>query len=327
MKYKNALILSFVTLVLAGCHEDGRNKNVISLRHIHKYGYDVSKEEWEHEHYPGQVLTMLRDGKTIVETYEDGVLHGPRTESYPHSQTVETLEQYEKGKLSKRVGYSVRGVPQKEEFFKSPIHKIATAWYPNGTPRSKEEYKEDLLVNGTYYTPGNEVDSRIENGTGERTLRNQNGDILTKEIYSNYLISYIETYYPNNSPHTAISYSKGMMHGEKKIFAMSGEPLSVENYNENKKHGLCTYFQNGCKFKEIQYTRGLRDGVEKHYIDGNVVVQETEYQNGIKHGPSIVYCDGSAKTAWYFDNEKVSKSKFNQLCTREDIIMSMNKGH
>lgn len=323
MKRKQELALSLVCLALYGCGGDSDQKNVISQRYIHKYGYDVSRTEWDKEVHPGQVLTMLRDGKSIAATYEDGVLHGPKTQTHAHSQTTETLEQYERGKLVKRVTYSLRGVPQKEEVFLSPSHILITSWYPSGTPKYKEEIKDGILVNGQYFNTANETDTRIDNGTGEKTLRNQNGDILSKEVYNNYAVTYVETYYPNNIPHTSTSYDNGTIHGEQRIYTINGEPNSVENFFYGNRHGLCTYYQNGYKFKEVNYTHGLKDGVERHYIDGEMVVEETLYQEGIKHGPSIVYYDNAAKTTWYFLDEKVSKNKYDQLVARENMIMSM----
>ncbi len=323
MKRKYGMATIVLGIACTGCGGPEKNYNVISQRYIHKYGYDVSREEWETQKHPGQVLVTMRDGKTISTSYEEGVLHGQKTESYPHSQTVQTLEKYEKGRLTKRVSYSVRGVPQKEELFKGPKEVLVTSWYPTGTPRAKEELKDDILLNGQYYTLTNELDSKVENGTGERTKRNQSGDLLSKEIFSNYALTYLETYYPNNSPHTTTSYENGLLHGEKKIFAMSGEPLSVENYFHGEKHGPSIYYQNGYKYLETYYTLGLKEGIERHYIDGDIVVEETEYKNGLRHGASIIFCDGSARTSWYFDDLKVSKPKFEELTVRSHAIMSM----
>jgi antitoxin component YwqK of YwqJK toxin-antitoxin module len=324
MKKRRALLIASAGLVLSSCTpDDGRN--VISQRYIHKYGYDVSHDEWMSQQYPGQVLTTLRDGMTITETYEDGLLHGAKTTTYPHSQTIHSLEEYERGRLHKRITYSVRGVPQKEELFKSAAHIVATTWYPSGTPKSKEEFKEEILINGQYFTVSNETDSRVENGTGERTIRNQSGDLLSREVFNNYGITYIETYYPNNMPHTATSYDNGKIHGEKKVFAMSGEPLSVEGYTNGILDGVATYYQNGYKYLEIPYTEGNKNGLVRHYIDGETVVEETEYLYGIKQGPSIVYCDGSARTTWYFEDRKVTRNQYEQLIQRRDMIMAMQK--
>ena len=313
-----------MALVLMSCSE-GNNKQVISQRYVHKYGYDVSRDEWKAESYPGHVLTTLRDGKTITEPYEDGLIHGARTETYPHSQTIQTLEQYEKGNLQKRVSFNVRGVPQKEEVFKAENHVIITAWYPNGTPKSNEEFRDDILINAQYLNASNETDSRIENGTGERTIRNQSGDILSKEVFNNYLLTYVETYYPNNTPHTTTSYENNLLHGEKKEFAMTGEPICVEHYYKGFKHGLATYYQNGYKYSEIPYSHGHKNGIERHYIDGEIIVEETEFRDGIKQGSSVLYCDGSAKTTWYFENQVVSRSKYEQLMDRHELIMGMQQ--
>ncbi len=323
MQYKNSLILTLISLAMVGCNYNNSQKNVISRRYVHKYGYDVSSDEWQTAKYPGQVLTMLKDGKTIVESYEDSLLHGYRTESFPHSQTIEKQETYERGKIVKRVTYNIRGVPQNEEIFISPTHILVTTWYQTGSPRCKEEYKDDILINGQYYTISNEVDSKIDNGNGDRVSRNQSGDMLSKDIFVNNAITYTETYYQNNYPHTTTFYNNGLEDGEKKIFEMTGEPISVEHLHKGEKHGLCTYYQNGYKYQESIYKNGLKDGVERHFVDGEIIVEETQYKNGVKHGPSIVYCDRSAKTTWYFENERVNKNKYEQLMNRQEAILSI----
>lgn len=317
--------IPLLALSLSGCGGCGscQDKNVVSQRYIHKYGYDVAPTEWREEQYPGQVVTTMRDGKTITSTYEDGQLHGQRIETYPHSQTSQTLEQYERGVLKKRISYNVRGVPQKEEVFHTDGRVSVTSWYPKGTPQSLEEYADGILCNGKYFNLANDIDSRVENGTGEKTIRNQHGDILSKEVYNNYEMTYVETYYANNMPHTSNSYENGKLHGEQKVFAMTGEPLSVENYVHGLKHGLSTYYQNGVKYLETMYALGYKEGMERQFIDGEVISEETEYHEGVKHGPSVLYCDGSAKTSWYFDNQKVSRAKYEELVERHNYIMSM----
>lgn len=316
------MLSAALLLTLVSCQESGQ-KNVVSVRYIHKYGYDIPKSEWESQTCPGQVLTTLNNGKTITESYEDGLLHGPRTETFPHSQTVQTLETYKRGTLVKRISYNIRGVPQQEKVFKDPSHVLVTKWYPKGTPLCREEYKDDILINGQYFTTANETDSRIENGNGERTIRNQSGDLLAKEIFSNYNLTYTESYYPNNNPHETACYENGKLHGEKKVFSMSGDPLLIENYFEGKKHGPAIYYQNGYKYLETNYAMGFKEGVERRYIDGEILVEETEFKGNMKHGPSVVFCDGSAKTTWYFNAEKVSKHKFDSLIEREHFITTM----
>lgn len=324
MKYSSVSLLLVTACALCSCG-DNASKNIISVRHIHKYGYDVPKDEWTKERYPGQKIVTLKDGTTITSSYEDGELHGTKTQTFAHSQTVETLEQYSRGRLIKRITYSIRGVPQKEEVFKDAHNVCVTTWYPKGTPQMKEEYQDETLISGKYFNLANDMDSYIEEGHGEKTIRNPSGDILSKEIYKNHEITYVENYYPNNSPHTAISYEDGLMHGECKEYAITGEPLSIENYHKGKKQGLCTYYQNGCKYLETNYHNGYKKGVEREYIDGHTLVAETEYAYGKKHGISTVYCDGCARTYWYFDGMSITQQKYNQMLQRQDFIMGMQR--
>jgi len=86
MKRSSLFLIPLCNVLLIKCQTSNKDKNdnVVSQRYIHKYGYDVSKEEWESTGYPGQVVTTLRNGVTLTSSYENGVLHGPTTYTFPH---------------------------------------------------------------------------------------------------------------------------------------------------------------------------------------------------------------------------------------------------
>lgn len=327
MKIKALWLLGFAGLLLCSCQDKQKDKkkDIVSQRYIHKYGYDVSRDEWDNNHFPGQVITTLKNGITISSSYEDGVLHGKTTYTYPHSQTLESLQIFERGNLIKKVSYDVKGTPTKEELYLSPTHVKAKYWYKTGTPKSIEEYIDNALVEGEYFTINNETESRIENGRGLRSIRSFDGTLIAKETIENGKIVASESFHHNGTPHVSLRYLNGMLHGEKKIFAESGEPVSIESYDINKLHGMCTYYQNGYRYKETPYDHGLKNGIERHYIDGETLIEETEYHDNLKHGPSTFYCDGIAKSEWYYNNELVSKSKYEELLEREKMISIMHE--
>lgn len=319
---KSLFILAGAALMLSSCKSKNKD-DVVAERYTHKYGYDVAKTTWEEESIPGKKLTTFRNGITVTESYEDARLHGEKTITFKHSQTIQTKEVYNKGILVKRTNFSIRGIPEKETVFKSPTHLIVSTWHSTGSPKAKEEYKNSKLVNGQYFSLENETVSCINDGHGEKTIYNASGDIISKEVYVNYDIAYTETYHINHTPHIITSYKDGKIHGEKKEFALSGEPLYVENYENGEKDGLCTYYQNGYKYQETTYTAGRKNGIERLYIDGVTLAEETEYRLGAKHGPSVVFCDGSALTAWYFNDTKVTKAMFDQYEERDFMITSV----
>jgi antitoxin component YwqK of YwqJK toxin-antitoxin module len=326
MKRYLFFLMPFLGILASGCQnsKQGKNEEVISERYIHKYGYDVSKKEWETAGYPGQVITTLRNGVTITASYEDGILHGPTTYTYAHSQTLESLNIYERGNLMKKTSFSIQGIPFKEETFLSPSHLRVLRWYNTGTPMSLEEFHHTELLEGEYYNKNNEAEYRVIKGAGTRIIRDQHEQITSKETIENGYPILRETFYSHGVPHTIIPLSGGKVHGEKNVFAPSGEPISKETFTLNVLDGPATYFQNGCRYLESNYKNGLKHGTERHYIDGETIVEETEWYEGHKHGPSIVYFDGMSKIQWYYNNIQVSKERYRELCKQEENIAIMN---
>lgn len=319
MKKNCFLVLGTLGLFVTGCN----NKNespVVAERYIHKYGYPVSKEEWESRQYPGQVITTLTNGATITATYENGVLHGPYTQTYPHSQTIECYRMYNLGSPVKEIFYDIQGMPSKERVELSLTRYSTTLWYADGTPLSVEEYAGEELLEGEYFTTNNETEARVEKGNGLRIRRDQTGVLLSREqIEKGYPVKQ-ETFYSNGSPQTISYFVMNKLHGEKRSFSASGEPLAVEEWLNGKLHGKSTYFTNGVKTLEVSYLNGLKNGLEVHYVDGNTVVQEIRWTDNKRHGLSQFYVDGLALTKWFYEDKEVSADEYRHKSRLDEMI-------
>lgn len=326
MLSRYSFLTSLSLLVLLTSCGSQQNRDIVSQRFVHKYGYDVPKEEWNNQQYPGQVITQMRDGVTIVETYEDGLLNGVRSETFSHSQTVRFLEQYDRGSLRKRTTYSVRGIPEQEEIFFSPQHVKVTYWLPNGSPLCKEEWSFGKIISGQYFNALNEVEAQLERGSGERLVRDASGLLQAREFYQNSELVHLQTYYPNQTPHISVSFKNGKRDGVYKEFAASGEPLCIESWRQNMLHGEAVYYQNGLRYLEIAYQNGLKHGLERHFIDEKHVCSETTWFEGNRHGPSVVLADGTATTRWYYFGQKVAnKAAFDEKVNRLATITMMHE--
>jgi antitoxin component YwqK of YwqJK toxin-antitoxin module len=325
MKKNHFLVFSLIALSLAGCKNGQEESSVVSQRYIHKYGYAVSKEEWDAKQYPGQVITTLRDGVTVTATYENGVLHGPTTHTFPHSQTIASYYVYNHGNLAKEISYDVKGMPINEKIYFSSSRYTMTLWYAEGSPLSIEEYANDEIVEGQYFNQRNETESRVEKGKGLRIRRNQQGVLVSKDVIESGYMVKRESFYSNGAPESITHYQRGQLHGEKKNFAQSGEPNLIEEWVNGKLHGRCTYFNNGTKQVEISYLNGMRNGLEVHYIDGNKVLEETLWENDKKHGASTFYIDGEAQTTWYYAGKKVSKNTFDENVRLDEMITQISQ--
>jgi antitoxin component YwqK of YwqJK toxin-antitoxin module len=313
-------LLGCLAVVLAGCVNNQQENNVVSTRYLHKYGYAVSKNEFEERKYPGQVITVLKNGVTITSTYENGVLHGTCTHTFPHSQTVETYFLYNHGALVKEIAYDVSGMPLREEVVLSPTRYASTKWYADGTPMSTEEYAGKELVDAQYFTRLNEVEARIEKGKGTRVVRDIQGVLVSREEFAEGYVAKRETFYPNGTPESTAHYFFGVLNGEKKTFNENGEPLSVREYIAGKLHGRTTFYKNGAHAIDVHYLDGKKNGLEIHYLDGDMISQEILWENDKKHGPSKYYIEGVPEVEYFYDGQTVSESKWKELNQLDEMI-------
>lgn len=318
-----AIILLFLSgCSCTSCKRKSDNSEVLSQHYIHKYGYLVTKEEWEEKNYPGQVVTSLSDGVTVTATYENGVLHGPMTYTFPHSQNVEIYHLYNWGDRVKEITYDTRGMPVKEKIQLNPLRYSLTSWYASGSPMSVEEFHSDELLEGQYYTLSNEIEARVEKGRGMRICRDSNGMLLSREHIEGGFATRKETFYPSGTPESLAFYFRGKLHGERKTFAPGGEPLSVEQWADGQLEGLSTYFKNGTKYLEISYRGGEKNGLERHFVDGEVVSQEIVWEADMKHGPSTFFFEGKAEEQqWFYGGKMVTKRKFDELRELDGYVM------
>ena len=315
-----APIVGCLLLCLSSCRNNNNDNNIVSERYTHKYGYAVSKDEFEKRKYPGQVVTVLKSGVTVTSTYEDGLLHGPSTHTHPHSTTVESYYLYNQGNLVKQIFYDVQGMPIREELQLSPTRFAATKWYCDGTPMSTEEFAGAELVEGQYFTRQNDVESRVEKGRGNKIIRDLQGVLQAREEIDQGYVVKRDTFYASGAPESSVAYIRGIIHGEKKSFSENGEPIAVKEYVNGKLHGKTTFYKNGAKAVEVHYLDGLRNGLEIHYIDGTIVSQEILWENDKKHGPSKYYVDGVAQVEYFYDGDKVSEHKWIELSQLDQMI-------
>lgn len=313
-------LLGLVNLLLFGCKKDDQNDSVISERYIHKYGYAVTKQDWEEKNYPGQVITDLTNGVTLTTTYEYGVKHGPATQTFPHSQTIQYYCLYNQGNCVKEIAYDPAGVPTMEKVKLSPTRSSVTSWFGQGSPMAVEEFVGQELLEGQYYTLSNDLECRVEKGAGQAMRRDRDGLLLTKELIEGGYAVKKETFYPNGAPEAIAYCYRNNLHGERRTFAQNGEPLAIEEWVNGQLHGKSTYFKNGNRYLEVAYRYGEKFGIERHFIDGDIVSQEIMWENDLRHGPTVYYVDGRAEYHWYYGGEAVSKRKFDEMTDMDMFI-------
>ena len=115
-------------VLVVGCQSNKKNGDVVSQQFVHKYGFDVSQQEWEERAQDGQAITMLTNGVRVTRSYENGQLHGTTTYTFPNSSIVEKLFVYDQGTLLKEVHHDSAGFPMREYVYEFDERTIITLW-------------------------------------------------------------------------------------------------------------------------------------------------------------------------------------------------------
>lgn len=320
---KKYLLFAPITFFLGGCFSNDAENIVVSQKFIHKYGFDVSEDEWENRDQEGQIVSMLKDGSKVTHSYENGLLHGPTIYTFPNSSVTEKLLVYNQGTLIKEVLHDKDGNPISEEAYEFDDRKMITIWDGKGAPISIEEYDGDLLVEGKYYTPEHELEGQVESGFGERFKRDRSGLVICRDLIENGMISRRTNFHPNGHPHSISHYHDYQLHGLQKKFTSSGQPLMDLNWDHGILDGLKVVYQNGVKVAEVPYINGQKHGLEYHFDDLGNKTAEIEWKNDKKHGCSRFFSDGTTEQEWFYKGSAVNQEKYKMLSDRDIFVAEL----
>jgi antitoxin component YwqK of YwqJK toxin-antitoxin module len=317
---KLSYVIAISAFLLISC-EKSNNTNVVSQNFVHKYGFDVSEKEWKDRNSEGQVVSVLKTGITVNQTYSNGILHGPTTYSYPHSNIVHKCYLYEEGSLLKIVVNDHRGIPYFEEAYEYDNKRILTFWNQTGVPLKKEEYENNQLVYGQYFDSNNQKESSIENGTGIRINRNRKGVLLSKDLFQDGKLLTRTGFYENGTLQSETSYSDYILNGEQKKYSTTGNIALQQTWNKGKLDGLKVLYKDNTRVAEIPYMLGKKDGVEKHYHLDGTLAGEVHWVQGQKHGSDRKYENDETKIKWFFRGENIAPGQF-ELKEFEEKMLS-----
>ena len=312
MKTILKISLALATMVgITSCHRrEGSRHDVVYETYVHRYGVEVPQDNWTSSGKHGQVISTLKNGVVVCKSYNSGILEGNTTYSYPHSETIEKVQEYIQGILTKETCHYFSGAPKQEILIKGANKRSITHWYENGIPQSQEDYENGLLIKGNYFNPHHQLESEVVNRDGTRIIRDNYGIILSTDTIKNGEMVLRTTYHPNGNPRALTPYVNGVIEGQRKTFLPGGEPNSSETWLNGIQEGITVVFQNGEKHAEVPYVRGDINGVERRYRDGTNVIQEITWMDNMRHGPTTTYVGNTANTEWFFQDRKMSKSQY-----------------
>jgi antitoxin component YwqK of YwqJK toxin-antitoxin module len=317
MKFKISILTA--ALIFSACQTSNSIDQVVSQTFVHKYGFEVAEKDWEERAQDGQVVSTLKTGVKVCNSYENGKLHGLTTYSFPHSPVIEKQQLFDEGILLKEQLNDAAGMPIREEVYEFDNRAIITLWDDKGTPLSIEEYDDEILIEGKYYTPDHELEATVLRGNGERIKRDRTGLLISRDEMREGQMFCRTTFHPNGNVHTVSHYENYQLHGQQTKFTSSGKPLMELNWDHGVLDGLKIIYRNGQKIAMIPYMQGQKHGTELHYDDLGFLTAEIEWRHDKKHGPTLLHTEDSTDTEWFFKGQSVNAERYKLLETRDQI--------
>lgn len=315
MNFPRPFICLFALSLMTACQTKRNCCDEVVCETVHRYGVPLAPEDWSSRGQDGHVYSMRKDGVAIRRCYDAGILHGETTYSFPHRDVTQKKEVYEQGILKQECDHYASGFPQRQTMYESPTRQKATVWYENGAPHSHEIIENGELLEGQYYNIDQQLDSRIDRGSGSRTIRDGYGQLQSVDTIQNNQMSLRTTYYPNGMPASMTPYVNGVIEGERRTYFPGGEPATIEMWSGNVQNGISHEYEHGEKRSEVPYVNGNRHGIERRYRDdGQTLAQEVSWVQGQKHGAIQSHIGNTTSTDWYYRNRQVpNKSTFEML--------------
>ena len=318
--FSSLTALTALLTLSTGCQSSNSMDSVVSQSFVHKYGFDLSEKEWKQGPQDGQAIAVLQNGVKVARSFEQGTLHGATTYTFPHSEVIEKLFVYDQGQLLKQLVNDPSGMPVRQEMYEFDNRTIVTQWDEKGVPLSIEEYRDELLEEGKYYTPEHQLEAQVEKGHGERVKRDRSGLLLSRDEIQNGIMTARTTFHPNGHMHTVSRYDNYQLHGEQMKYTVAGRPLMQLHWDHGVLNGPKIVYRNGIKVAEIPYVKGLKNGVETHYDDLGNLTAEIEWKLDKKHGCTKLYSEELTEKEWFFKGQPVQAERFEILQERDTLF-------
>ncbi len=305
--------------------KEGKSKSIITTYHPNGAPWQYLEAEELRAH--GAYKEWHPNGQLRIEAFVIGgtadVVQGAQKDWLFHGTSKVWDEQgkllailpYSQGALEGvSVHYHPSGAIEKElPYRRHVLEGTSTEYYPNGSIRSKisykqgnkegpsfgyfqnnqmaweEEYKDNLILKGTYYNNKGEQLSSIEEGSGFRALFEGDTLSLMVQIQQGFAEGGVKQFTSKGELQATYYIKNGKKAGTETIYYLSSEraqdnktqlqPKLSMNWEDNAVHGsVKTWYNNGQMQSQRDFCRNKKMGPSlSWYRDGSLMLVE-EYE-------------------------------------------------
>lgn len=242
--------------------------------------------------------------------YSKGVLEGKSLYYYPNGKIEKELPYTSNVLDGIAYDYFPSGeIRSKTTYKQGALDGISTGYFLSRQIAWQEEYREDLILNGTYFNPRGELLSEVKDGNGFKTL-------FQGEHLSHF-----------------VQIQQGFAQGGVKQFNAKGDLQATYFIKNGKKIGTETTFflPEECDTPltaklSVQWQDGSIHGTVKTWYNNGQLQSQRDFAHNKKTGPSLSwYRDGSLMLIEEYEEDKLVKGQYYKK-NGLDSISAVNNG-
>jgi antitoxin component YwqK of YwqJK toxin-antitoxin module len=233
--------------------------------------------------FDGECTTWDEQGnKNAVFRYQKGTLEGISETFYAGGET-RSITFYENGlKEGIETFYAPDGTIMQTVSFKNDLRDgPAIGYIQNDRQQWDEEYQENLLKNGHYFSAQGILLSSVQDGNGLRTLFSNEIMASQEEIKNGRVEGVISIFDEGGRVEKKYEIHDGQKSGpEFRYYPESGKNRLEINWHEGYIHGsVRTWYENGALESQKEMAQNNKNGISMTwYVDGSLMLVE-EYAN------------------------------------------------
>ena len=247
---------------------------------------DLSEEAQMNWIFDGVSRAWDDRGNLLAEiNYEKGILQG-NAFYYESNSNLSKIIPYRQGEVHGDViSYSEKGECNgKASYDRGKKEGIAHFKGNVNSPAYFEEYKNDLLVRGTYHDLSGNVLVTVEEGFGKKAYFEKGFLISIEEIQNGVQQGVVERFDEKGQLISSFELKEGMKHGQEWIYYPSKnstpQPKLYLEWYQGNVHGICrSWYLNGGLESEKEVIDNHKQGISSAwYLDHSLMFIE-EYEN------------------------------------------------
>lgn len=290
-------------------HQNGKKKILVNIVGGQA---DLSPEAQNEWLFDGICIAWDDNGNIISEiSYNKGVLDGD-SKYYSASGNLLKIIPYKKNKIhGTMIEYHENSkIKLKAEYFENERNGSSFGYTKDENLLFSEEYKNNILMNGKYYSENLALLSEIKNGEGYKTEYSPDGQLYKLIQFKNGSAEgLIQIYSSKGNIVRKYNIKNGIKNGEEIEYYKESD-LSINKYSNFKpKPKMSIYWDNNM----------IHGTVKTWYLSGQLESQK-EYSKNKKNGSSCGwYSDSSLMLIEEYENDLLIKGSYYKKNQQEPV--------